>query len=143
MLDVFPSKRAFTSYYMYNKFNTLSNSQAHHTKAVFNIINNIVESKHVVAAYLMYILILAKIGRHVGGHLGFLVPHHDSSQSPSIFLHLRYVSNNLICNNFVWTSHAHRHPLSNCIICRGYYLLLFRVSSTMWNDQDTSICSTC
>ena len=27
--------------------------------------------KHVVAAYLMYILIFNKIGRHIGGHLGF------------------------------------------------------------------------
>ena len=112
MFDVFLSKRAFTSYCMYNKFNTLRNPQAHHTEAVFNIINNTVESKHVVAAYLMYILNIAKIGRHVGGHLEFLVPHNDSSQSPSIFLHLRYVSNHLICNNFVWTSHAHRHPLN-------------------------------
>ena len=65
---------------------------------------------HVVAAYLMCILIFAEIGRHSGGHLGFLRPHHDSSQSPSIFLHLRYVSNHL-WNNFLWTSHAHRQPL--------------------------------
>ena len=69
---------------------------------------------HVVAAYLMCILIFAKIGLHVGGHLGFLGPHHDSSQSPSIFLHLRYISNHL-WNNFLWTSHAHRHPLRDCI----------------------------
>ena len=69
---------------------------------------------HVVAAYLMYIHIFAKIVRHLGGHLGFLGPHHDSSQSPSIFLHLRYVSNHL-WNNFLWTSHAHRHPLRDCI----------------------------
>ena len=68
---------------------------------------------HVVAAYLMCIHIFAKIVCHVGGHLGFLGPHHDSSQSPSI-LHLRYVSNHL-WNNFLWTSHAHRHPLRDCI----------------------------
>ena len=61
---------------------------------------------HVVAANLMCIRIFAKIGRH----LGFLGPHRDSSQSPSISLHLRYVSNHL-WNNFLWTSHAHRHPL--------------------------------
>ena len=72
------------------------------------------KKKHVVAAFLMYILIFNKIGRHVGGHLGFLGPHHDSSQSPSIFLHLRYASNHL-CNNFLWTSHAHRYPLRDCI----------------------------
>ena len=71
---------------------------------------------HVIAAYLMCIHIFAKIVRHVGGHLGFLEPHHDSSQSPSIFLHLRYVSHHL-WNNFLWTSHAHRHPLKDCIKC--------------------------
>ena len=65
---------------------------------------------HVVAANLMCIPIFTKIGGHVGGHLGFLRQHHDSSQSPSIFLHLRYVSNHL-WNNFLWTSHAHKHPL--------------------------------
>ena len=65
---------------------------------------------HVVAAYLMYIHNFAKIVHHLGGHLGFLGLHHDSSQSPSIFLHLRYFSNHL-WNNFLWTSHAHRHPL--------------------------------
>ena len=69
---------------------------------------------HVVAANLTSIHISAKIVRHVGGHLGFLGPHHDSSQSPSIFLHLRYVSNHF-WNHFLWTSHAHRHPLRDCI----------------------------
>ena len=70
-----------------------------------------------VAAYLKCIHIFAKIVRHVGSHLGFLGPHHDSSQSPSIFLHLIYVSNHL-WNNFLWTSHAHRHPLRDCIKTR-------------------------
>ena len=56
------------------------------------------------------ILIFHKIGRHLGGHLGFLRPHHDSSESPLIFLHLRYTSNPL-CDHFLWTSRAHRHPL--------------------------------
>ena len=85
------------------------------TPLFFN--NKYVESKtnnmHDVASYLLCILIFAKIGRHVDGHFRFLRPHHDSRQSPSIFLHLRYVPNHL-WNNFLWTSHAHRHPLRDC-----------------------------
>ena len=42
--------------------------------------------KHVLAAHYTH---FSKIGRHVGGCLGLLGPHHDSNQSPSIFLHLR------------------------------------------------------
>ena len=86
-------KYTFTPHFFYNK---------HFQSKTNNI--------HVVAAYLMCIHIFAKIIRHVGGHLGFLGPHHDSSQSPSIFVHLRYVSNHL-WNNFIWTSYAHTHPL--------------------------------
>ena len=81
---------------------------------MINILSPKTNNMHVVAAYLMYIHNFAKIVRHLGGHLGFLGPHHDSSQSPSIFLHLRYFSNHL-WNNFLWTSHAHRHPLRDCI----------------------------
>ena len=78
--------------------------------SIISILSPKTNKEHVVAAYLMYILIFNKIGRHIGGHLGFLGPHHDSSQSPSIFLHLKYASNHL-CNYFLWTSHAHKHPL--------------------------------
>ena len=81
---------------------------------------------YVIAAYLMCILIFAKIGRHVDGHLGFLRPHHDSSQSPSIFLHLRYVSN-CLWNNFLWISHAHRHPLRDCIITETSYKSILKI----------------
>ena len=76
----------------------------------YNFLSPKTNWKHVVAAYFMYILIFHKIGRHVGGHLGFLGRHHDSSQSPLIFFHLRHTSNHL-CNHFLWTVHAHRHPL--------------------------------
>ena len=86
----------------------------HLFSSIINILSPETNNMHVVAAYLMCILIFAKIGGHVGGHLGFLRPRHDSSQSPSIFLHLRYVPNHL-WNNFLWTSHAHRHPLRDCI----------------------------
>ena len=95
---------------------------SHLFSSIINILSPKTNNTHDVGAYLMCILIFAKFGRHVGGHLGFLGPHHDSSQSPSIFLHLRYVPNHL-WNNFLWTSHANRHPLRDCII------LLFALSS--------------
>ena len=82
--------------------------------SIINILSPKTNKKHAVAAYFMYILIFNKIGGHVGGHLGFLGPHHDSSKSPSLFLHLRYASNHL-CDNFLWTSYAHKHPLRDCI----------------------------
>ena len=81
--------------------------------------------KHVLVANFMCTVIFKKIGRHLGGHLGFLGPHHDFSQSPSIFLHLRYVSNHL-WKNFLWTSRAHEWPLrdwSNCIFLHFWRLL--------------------
>ena len=34
---------------------------------------------------LRHTVIFDKNGRHLGSHYGFLGPHHDSSQSPSIF----------------------------------------------------------
>ena len=71
--------------------------------------------KHVLAAFERGTGIFVKNSSHFGGHLGFLGPYHDSSQSSSFFLHPRHVSNHL-CNNFLWTSHDHRHPLRDCII---------------------------
>ena len=53
--------------------------------SIINIMSPKTNKKHVVADYLMYILIFNKIGRHLGGHLRFLGPHHDLSQSPSFF----------------------------------------------------------
>ena len=84
----------------------------------------------------MYILIFNKIGCHFGGHLGFLGPHHDSCQSPWIFLHLRYTSNHL-CNYFFWTFHAHRHPLRDCI--EIFKLFLKSGVVKMNNTHDSSI----
>ena len=74
------------------------------------------QRKHVLAAFKRGMGIFDKNGRHLGGHFGFLGPHHDSSQSPSIFLHPRHVSNHL-CSNFLWTSHDHRHPLWDWSTC--------------------------
>ena len=98
----------------------LKSIHSHLFSSIINILSPKTYNMHVVAAYLMCIHIFTKIVRHVGGHLGFLGLHHDSSQSPSIFLHLRYVSNHL-WNNFLWTSHAHRHPLRDCIICLFWF----------------------
>ena len=49
--------------------------------------------KHVLADHYTH---FPKIGRHVGGRLGLLGPHDDSSQSPSIFLHLRYTLSRIV-----------------------------------------------
>ena len=125
-VSIFPKKMTkFSHFYGFCHINmvlslikmTKKYTFTHLFSSIINILGPKTNNMHVVAAYFMCTLIFAIIGRHVGSHLGFLGPHHDSSQSPSIILHLRYFSNHLL-NDFLWTSHAHRHPLRDWRITR-------------------------